>query len=151
MADIDGNDSKSGSPTTGFKFDTGFKEVNKRWGMEWGKIAVTALHKDDPVSMRECLSTLSPDEVNTQIEKGLVGFGLRFKFVYDIPLKISSSMQLGDTLLDIAHRTNKSEELLTVLREFGMKAVNMKEQEDIYLEEMRKQARKAELQAEGRI
>jgi hypothetical protein len=37
---------------------------------------------------------MTSHEINTQVEKGLVGFGLRYKHVYDIPLKISSKMQV---------------------------------------------------------
>mmetsp|Transcript_39134 Transcript_39134/g.79031 ORF Transcript_39134/g.79031 Transcript_39134/m.79031 type:complete len:155 (+) Transcript_39134:136-600(+) len=125
--------------------------ANPRWGLDWAKMALACVKSDDADKLKVYFEKLNADEINTPVSKGLVGYGMRFHFVYDIPLSLSVGIQLGDTLLDLAHRKGKSAKLRATIRELGGRAFNEVEAEAAEIDTLEKQARRAELEAEGRI
>jgi hypothetical protein len=114
-------------------------------------VALEAVRTDNPEKLANCFAACAGDEINTSVSVGLVGYGLRFHYVYDVPLSLRMGMALGETLLDMAHRKRKSPALRAALRKLGCRAVVAAAAEEAEVEELRRKARKAQLQAEGRV
>jgi len=115
------------------------------------RVALDAVRTDNPDKIKACFRACHNDEILTSVSVGLVGYGLRFHHVYSVPRPLRMGMVAGETLLDMAHRTKKSPELRATLRSLGCRAVVAVEAERAEVEELKRKARKEELEAEGRV
>lgn len=114
-------------------------------------VALDAVRIDNPEKVKACFDACHNDEILTSVSVGLVGYGLRFHHIYNVPRPLRMGMVVGETLLDMAHRTKKSPELRAMLRSLGCRAVVAVDAEAAEVDELKRKARKEELEAEGRV
>jgi len=110
----------------------------------WNVVAVGALQEDDSNAMFKAFQGGKSKNVSTLLEEFHTFGGLTPQEVF----WFASIGYKNDTLLDVAHRENKSAALRSVLREYGCRANNLGKVEENEAEEERLRKEEERIAAE---